>query len=45
LNAVTTILDWDMPDESYSEAVTCHLLDREEGWDAWDSYGIDTPAH
>ena len=49
LNAVTAVLDWDLPDEGYSEAVTCHLadLDREEGWDGWDSwgYGIDTPAH
>ena len=49
LNAVTAVLDWDMPDEGCSEAVTCHLtgLDREDGWDGWDSwgYGIDTPAH
>ena len=52
LNAVTAVLDWDLPNESYSEAVNaqvCHLtgLDREEGWGAWDSwgYGIDAPAH
>jgi hypothetical protein len=54
LNAVTTVLDWDIPDEGCSEAVNaqvCHLtgLDREESWDGhgcdrW-GYGIDTPAH
>jgi hypothetical protein len=50
LNAVTAVLDRDMPNEIYSEAVNaqvCHLtgLDREDDWDGWDSYGIDTPAH
>ena len=52
LNAVTAVLDWDLSDEGYSEAVNAqvhHLsgLDREEGWEDWDSwgYGIDTPAH
>ena len=54
LNAVTTVLDWDLSDEGYSEAVNAqvhHLsgLDREDGWDGHgpDSrgYGIDTPVH
>ena len=45
LHAVTAVLDWDMSNETCSEAVTRHLLDREEGWDAWGRYGIDAPAH
>ena len=52
LHAVTAVLDWDLSDEGYSEAVNAqvhHLtgLDREDGWEGWDrwGYGIDTPVH
>jgi len=54
LNAVTAVLDWDLPDEGCSEAVNAqvyHLtgLDREDGWDghgpdSW-GYGIDRSVH
>ena len=52
LNAVTAVLDWDLSDEGYSEAVNAQVLhlsglDSEDGWDGWDrwGYGIDTPVH
>ena len=47
LNALTTVLDWDMPEDSYTDAVTaqvCQLAGHDDDWrssdwrsDAWNA--------
>jgi hypothetical protein len=49
LNAVNTVLDWDMPEDSYPEAVNaqaCHLAGSEDSWsdDVW-RYDIGRRVH
>jgi len=42
LDALTTVLDWDLPEDSYTEALSaqiCQQTDRDEDWrcDVWDA--------
>ena len=49
LEALTTVLDWDISDDCYGKAVITHAgylagPQDQEDWDSWD-YGIDKPVH
>jgi hypothetical protein len=49
INAVNTVLDWDIPEDSYPEAVNaqaCHLANFEDSWsdDVW-RYDLGRSVH
>lgn len=47
LDAATTVLDWDIAEDGYGEAVSTqamYLAGPQEDWDSW-GYGIDRPVH
>lgn len=46
LDAVNTVLDWDMPDEAYPDAVNAQvsLLAGQDDGDQW-GYDVDVTVH
>jgi len=46
LDAVNAVLDWDMPDEAYPEAVNAQVCSMAVQDDAdWSGYGVDVTVH